>query len=212
MLPQHHWLNRTDANRLAVVARPNQQSLSQIESSRFEEKSMSDLVVVAYDNEHKAEEVRLTLAKLQQDYLIDLEDAVVVVKRQDGKVKLKQAVDLPVAGAVSGSFWGLLIGLLFLNPLMGAAAGAAGGAIGGALTDVGINDDFMRQLGATLQPGSSALFVLFSKVTADKVLPEISKYGGTVIRTSLSQDDEAALQAILDRHGVDLTAEPASVR
>lgn len=163
---------------------------------------MADLVVIGYDDEFKAEEVRLTLAKLQKEHLIELEDAAVVVKNKDGKVKLKQAIDLAAAGAVSGSFWGLLIGLLFLSPLLGAVAGAAGGAIGGALTDIGVDDKFMKELGATFEPGTSALFVLVRKATPDKVLDEIAPFGGKVLRTSLSKDQEHQLQEVLTNRGI----------
>src|SRR5215831_20686082 len=128
---------------------------------------MSTLVVIGYNDSYKAEEVRLMLRKMRKDYLIDLEDAVVAVTDDTGKVKLHQAVSLTAAGAVSGGFWGSLIGLLFLNPLLGLAVGAAAGATSGALTDVGINDTFMKELAATLQPGSSALFVLVRKATPD---------------------------------------------
>jgi uncharacterized membrane protein len=163
-----------------------------------EEKTVSNLVVIGFDDEHKAEEVRLALLKLQQDYLIDLEDAVVAIKKQDGKVKLNQAVSLTATGAISGGFWGTLIGLLFLNPLLGAAVGASAGAVGGALSDIGINDKFMKELAATFKPGTSALFVLVRKATPDKVLDELSKFKGKVLKTSLSKEDEAALQAALD--------------
>lgn len=158
---------------------------------------MSTLVVIGYNNEFKAEEVRLTLRKLQKDYLIDLEDAVVAVKDAQGKVKLHQAINLTAAGAVSGGFWGSLIGLMFLNPLLGAAIGAAAGATSGALADVGINDKFMKDLAAAMTPGSSALFVLVRKATPDKVLAELQGSGGKVLKTSLSHDDEAKLQAAL---------------
>ncbi len=158
---------------------------------------MSTLAVIGYDNEFKAEEVRLTLRKLQKDYLIDLEDAVVAVKDAKGKVKLHQAINLTAAGAVSGGFWGSLIGLMFLNPLLGAAIGAAAGATSGALADVGINDKFMKELAAAMTPGSSALFVLVRKATPDKVLAELQGSGGKVLKTSLSHDDEAKLQAAL---------------
>jgi uncharacterized membrane protein len=159
---------------------------------------MSDLVVIGFDDQQKAEEVRLDLLKMQKDYLIDLEDAVVAVKNQEGKIKLHQAVNLTAAGALSGGFWGSLIGLLFLNPLLGAAVGASAGAVGGALTDIGIDDKFMKELAASLQPGSSVLFVLVRKSTPDKVLEELSKYEGKVLKTSLSHEDEAKLQAVLD--------------
>ena len=146
---------------------------------------------------HKAEEVRLTLVKLQKDYLIDLEDAVAVTKDANGNIKLHQAVNLTAAGAVSGGFWGTLIGLIFLNPLLGLAIGASAGAVSGALSDVGINDQFMKDLAATMQPNSSALFVLVRKSTPDKVLEEVKGTGGTVLKTSLSHEDEAKLQAAL---------------
>lgn len=158
---------------------------------------MSTLVVVGYDDQFKAEEVRLMLLKLQKDYLIDLEDAVVAVKDVKGKVRLHQAVNLTAAGAVSGTFWGALIGLIFLNPLLGMAVGAGAGAVSGALTDVGINDNFMKDLASGMTPGSSALFVLVRKSTPDKVLEHIQGTGGKVLKTSLSHEDETKLQAAL---------------
>ena len=164
--------------------------------------NMSDLIAIAYDDAFKAEEVRLTLAKLQKEHLIELEDAAVVVKDEQGKVKLNQAIDLTAAGAVSGGFWGLLIGTLFLMPIAGAAVGAATGAIGGALSDIGVDDDFMRELGETMTNNSSALFVLVRKVTPDKVLDEIAPYGGKVLRTSLTKDKEAELQKVLENRGL----------
>ena len=159
---------------------------------------MSTLVVIGYNEPHKAEEVRLTLIKLQKDYLIDMEDAVAAVKNADGKIKLQQAVNLTAAGAISGGFWGSLIGLIFLNPLLGLAAGATAGAVSGALGDVGINDNFMKDLAATMTPNSSALFVLVRKSTPDKVLEEMKGTGGTILQTSLSHEDEAKLQAALN--------------
>ncbi len=159
---------------------------------------MSTLVVIGYDEIHKAEEVRLTLIKLQKDYLIDMEDAVAAVKDSKGKIKLHQAMNLTAAGAISGGFWGTLIGLIFLNPLLGFAAGAAAGAASGALSDVGIDDKFMKELAATLTRNSSVLFVLVRSSTPDKVLDELKGSGGTVLKTSLSHDDEAKLQDVLD--------------
>lgn len=159
---------------------------------------MSELIVIGYDDVHKAEEVRLTLRKMQKEYLIDLEDAVIAVKKPDGKIKLHQMWDPTTYGAVSGTFWGLLIGALFLSPFFGAAIGATSGLISGALTDVGINDSFMKELSETLKPGSSALFILVRKVTTDKVLEELSGTGGKILKTSLTHEDEKKLQAALD--------------
>ena len=158
---------------------------------------MSTLVVIGYDDPFRAEEVRLALLKMQKDYLIDLADAVVAVKDEKGKVRLQQAVNLTAAGALSGGFWGTLIGLIFLNPLFGLAVGATAGAVSGALTDIGINDKFMKDLAATMKPATSTLFVLVRKATPDKVLDEIKGTGGKILKTSLSHEDEAKLQAAL---------------
>jgi len=159
---------------------------------------MSTLVVIGYEDKFKAEEVRLMLMKMQKDYLIDIEDAVIAIKDEKGKVKLDQMVNLTAAGALSGGFWGSLIGLLFLNPLLGLAVGASAGAVSGALTDLGINNNFMKDLAKTLKNGSSVLFVLVRKATPDKVLEELEGTGGTILKTSLSHEDETKLQNALD--------------
>ncbi len=112
-------------------------------------------------------------------------------------MELHQIVNLTTAGAVGGGFWGALIGMIFLNPLLGMAIGAASGAASGALSDVGINDQFMKDLAGTMKPDSSALFVLVRKVTPDKVLEQVKGTGGTILKTSLSHDDETKLQAAL---------------
>lgn len=161
---------------------------------------MSILIVVGYEDIHKAEEVRVQLWKMQLEYLLDMEDAVVVTKDDKGKVKLHQAHNLAVAGAANGGFWGILIGTLFLNPLLGLAVGASAGAISGSVADIGINDEFMKKMGSTLAPSSSALFVLLRHAleAPEKVLEELKGSGGTVIQTSLSGEDEEKLQAALN--------------
>jgi uncharacterized membrane protein len=158
---------------------------------------MSDLVVIAFPSEAKAEEVRKKLLAMQKEYLIELGDAVVAVKDADGHIKLNQMINTTAIGAVSGTFWGTLIGLIFLMPLAGAALGAASGSLGGYLTDVGIDDKWMRATAAAIQPGTAALFVLVRKVTGDKVLEGLKGEGGTVLKTSLDHTKEAALQAAL---------------
>jgi uncharacterized membrane protein len=159
---------------------------------------MSDLIVVGFKDEFKADEVMSELRRLQSEYLVDLEDAAVVVRNQEGKVKIKQAQELVAAGAVSGSYWGVLLSVLFFNPIF-ALVGAAAGALSGALTDIGIDDNFMRDLGSTIEPGTSAIFVLVRKSTPDRVLADLSKFEGKVLRTSLSKEDEAKLQAALSK-------------
>jgi uncharacterized membrane protein len=158
---------------------------------------MPDLIAIVYPSETKAEEVRHRLFDLQKEYLVKVGDAVIATKTAGGKVKLNQMVNTTATGAASGSFWGLLIGVLFLNPLLGVAVGAASGAIGGALTDVGINDDFIKDLAGNLQEGNAALFVLLQEMTADKVLKEISPFGGTVLKTSLDETKEQVLRDAL---------------
>src|SRR5262249_46647232 len=159
---------------------------------------MATFVVIDYESEVKAEEVRLALLKLQKEYLIDLVDAVVVVRDDRGRVRLRQMYNLTAAGAVSGGFWGALIGLIFLNPLFGMAIGAAAGAVSGALRDVGIDDNFMTELGATLKPGTAALCVLIRQMTPDKVIDEIKPFGGVLLKTNLSHENDAKLREALE--------------
>src|SRR5712672_1610786 len=161
---------------------------------------MSDLVVIAFPTEAKAEEVRQKLLAMQKEYLIELGDAVVAVKDAEGRIKLNQLINTTAVGAVSGAFWGTLIGLIFLMPLAGAALGAAGGALGGALTDVGIDDKFMKEAAQTLQSGNAALFLLIRKMTTDKVLAALQGVGGTVMRTSFDHTKEEALRQALAAH------------
>lgn len=158
---------------------------------------MADLIAIAYRDIRKAEEVLTHMKRLQSEYLVDLEDAAYVTKDEDGKVRLIQSVNIPLIGAVSGIAWGGLIGLLFLNPLLGAAIGAGSGAISGALSDYGINDNFMKELGKELQPCGSALFILARRFTPDRFVEEIGRYGGTVLKTSLTREAEQRLQQAL---------------
>jgi uncharacterized membrane protein len=158
---------------------------------------MSNLIAVAYPDAETAEGVRAELVEATKEHLITLEDAVIVVHQADGKVKLHQAVSPTAAGAAGGAVWGGLIGLLFLAPVVGMAIGAASGALGGKLADVGVNDDFMKTLGEKLTPGSAALIVLSQSSTPEKVLERVAKYGGEVIQTSLSTEQEEHLQAAL---------------
>ncbi len=158
---------------------------------------MSNLFVFAFDNETGAAEMRDALVKLQKQHLLTIEDAAVVVRKPDGKVKVKQAVSLVGAGALGGAFWGMLIGLLFWAPWLGLAIGAVTGAISGALTDIGVDDKFIKEVGETIEPGHSALFLLVRDITADKVLDELKSEGfkPKVLQTSLSKEDEAKLRA-----------------
>jgi len=169
---------------------------------------MSDLLVIAFPSEEKAEEVRKKLLDLQQEYLIELGDAVVAVKQPNGHIKLNQLFHPTAAGAAGGALWGTLIGMLFLMPLAGAALGAGAGALGGALTDAGINDQFMRDAAQTLQSGQAALFLLIRKLTTDKVLATLQGVGGTVLRSSFDHTKEEQLREALAAHAA--AASPAA--
>lgn len=158
---------------------------------------MADLLVIEYPTEAQAEEVRRMLLGMQKEYLIELGDAVVAVKQPDGTVKLNQIMQPVKTGALSGALWGSLIGLIFLMPLAGAAVGAASGALGGKLTDLGINDAFMRDAAKTLQSGNAALFLLIRKMTTDKVLAALKGSGGTVLRSSFDETKEEKLREAL---------------
>jgi uncharacterized membrane protein len=158
---------------------------------------VSKLIVIAYDSVAKAQEVLAVLARLQKEHLITLDDAVVAERQQDGKIKLHQTTKLAGAGAAGGALWGGLIGLIFFMPLFGMAIGAAAGAAGGALADSGVDDNFMKRLGEELEPGKAAVIMLVRNVSTDKILPEIRE-SGTIIQTSLNNEEETALQEALD--------------
>ena len=154
---------------------------------------MGDLIVVTYPDKFRAAEVMATLSRLQVEHLIDLEEACYVTNN-DGKVKIHQTIHLTADGALNGGFWGMLIGMLFLNPILGGLIGAGAGALSGAASDYGISDDFIRSLSRQMQPDSSGIFILVTKITPDKVLVELSKYGGTILRTSFTTEIEAQWQ------------------
>lgn len=170
---------------------------------------MGQLVVLGFDGIPAADEVLNKLRSLKAQHLLDLEDAVVVERDAEGKVHIKQAVNLTTLGAtsggLSGALWGTLVGLLFLNPLagmvIGAGAGAGAGALSGSLMDYGVNDDFVKQLSQTIPNNSSALFVLVRDVTMDKVVTEIQPWNPRVLNTSLSTEQEEKLVEALKAHG-----------
>jgi uncharacterized membrane protein len=161
------------------------------------EESMSNLVAIAYPQREIAEHVRRTLFEMQKEHIIELDDLVVVTRSEDDKVKLHQSTSLAGTGAAGGAVWGGLIGLLFLAPLIGMAVGAAAGGAAGAASDVGVDDKFMKELGTKLEQGGAAVIVLVRSSTPDKVLPRISEYGGDVLQTSLSDEEEESLRSAL---------------
>lgn len=161
---------------------------------------MSDLIVIAFPDAESAFRARATFAGLQKEYLVEMEDVVVVTRSDQGDVQLHQAMPMTAMGALGGTMWGSLVGLLFLNPLLGAAVGAGAGALSGALTDVGIPDPFLREVGGTLDGGGAALAVLLHRMTADKVIDRLgeSGMGGRILQTSLPNDVESRLRSRLE--------------
>ncbi|RRH73501.1 DUF1269 domain-containing protein [Falsigemmobacter faecalis] len=163
---------------------------------------MSEFIVIGFETVTEADETLARLKRLQREYLIDLEDAVIATRSPEGAVDLKQSVNLVGMGAassgVSGAMFGTLIGLLFLNPLagmaIGGAIGAGTGALAGSLADYGINDDLIREIAGTLTPGSSALFLLVRKAQPEKVMAEFPHSKGRIIRSSLSPEAEEKLR------------------
>ena len=158
---------------------------------------MANLIAIAYPDAATAEQVRAELGRASKEYLLELHDAVVVEHDAEGTIKLHQAYSAAGVGAAGGAMWGGLIGLLFLAPIFGMAVGAASGALAGKVSDTGINDDFLKQLGAKLPPGGAALIALGRSDTPDRVLERLQPFGGEVIQTSLSDEDEARLRSAL---------------
>jgi uncharacterized membrane protein len=154
---------------------------------------MAHLVVLGFDSREKAEQVFALTGELDKHELLQVEDAAYAWRDADGGVRTQQAFSTTGAGATGGALWGSLLGLLFLSPLLGAAVGAGVGALSGKLTDIGINDDLIRQIAQQLEPGRAAVFMLAQSGTADRVIEEIKPYGPTVVETNLTRDTEEEL-------------------
>ena len=155
---------------------------------------MSSLVVLAFDSMDGAEEMREKMYDLQKRELITLEDAAVVVRKENGQTKVKQAHSLVGAGALGGAFWGMLIGVIFLMPWLGMAIGSVTGALSGKLTDVGIDDSFIEEVADGIEPGESGLFLLARDAQMERIQEELSDYEFEIISTNLSPDDETRLR------------------
>lgn len=162
---------------------------------------MSELIITVFSNEFRGEEVRLDLLKMQHEHLVDLKDAVVLVRERKGKIKLHHMTHLTIEGALSGGFLGTLLGLMLLNPvfaLFGLTAGTVLGALTGSMKHLGIDEAFMKDFAEHLRPGTSALCIQVRSVDPDKVLEELKKFEGKVLKTSLLHEDEEKLKAAAD--------------
>lgn len=160
---------------------------------------MADLIAIAYDDTTTAEKAMAEVQVLQSDLIIQADAVAAIVRDADGTFHTHTNQHAVGAGATWGMFWGFLFGILFFVPVFGMVFGAAFGALMGKLEKGGIDKAFQDQVRAKLQPGTSALFIVFEKVTADKALAALSKFGGDVIKTSLSDETAAEIQKEL--HG-----------
>ena len=156
---------------------------------------MSDLIVITFDDETGAKKLRDALIEMKKEDLIELDDAAIVIRKQDGQVKVKQVGNLAGIGALGGAFWGLLIGFLFMMPWLGVAIGALAGAAGGHFTDIGVDDKFIKEVGETIEPGHSALFLLLRDTAPERLAAVLKQSNGKILQTSLSEEEEAKLRA-----------------
>ena len=161
---------------------------------------MSDLIAIGYPDETTAVEAEHEAQPLAGELIIQPDAIAAIVRHQDGKFKVITTQGSTTGGgAIWGSFWGLLFGMLFFVPFLGMAIGAGLGALFGKLEQSGIDAEFQAQVRDMLQPGTSALFLVVEKITADKAVRALGRYGGVVLKTSLSAEAEQELQAAL--HG-----------
>jgi len=162
---------------------------------------MADLVVLIYDTEQAASEVLAKLQTAETEHAIDLEDAVVVTKNKKGKVKIHQTADTSTVRktAVKGSILGLLVGVIFMVPVFGLLFGAGLGALFSRIKDLGLDDDFVKQIGKSLQPEHSAIFLLVRKANPQKALELLAPFEGTVYQTSLPKEAEDLLKETLEK-------------
>jgi uncharacterized membrane protein len=156
---------------------------------------MSELMVLGFENEMEADAFGVTLAELQKDLIVQLQDAAMVVRDEDGKPHVKHGNNLVGAGALGGAFWGMLFGLLFFVPFLGLAIGAAMGGLFGKLGKTGINKQVLEQMGDAVPPGKAGWFLLISQMTEDKFLAAVTGTKATLVRSNLSHDQEEELKA-----------------
>lgn len=162
------------------------------------EKYASNLTVIVFDDEDKAATAVQKLRKLERRGVMELEDVTAVVKDRDGAVRYRRPRRPARKGGVAGGITGLIVGALFFTPLLGAVFGAAAGAVAAALAEIGIDDRFMKDLAQKFGPGCSAVFALVRKADAEQVAAEFVGFGGRVLVNSVSKENEAAIQALLD--------------
>src|SRR5262245_53938338 len=160
---------------------------------------MATLVAIAYPDQTTAEEARQTVQGLEDDLVIQADQVAAISRDEQGKyhVTTTHGGSSTGGGAAWGGFWGLLFGLLFFIPIVGMAIGAGIGALFGHMGEHAIDKEFQEEVRDLVKPGTSALFMIIEQATPDKATAALSKYGGTVVKTSLSDEDTAKLQEAL---------------
>src|SRR3954467_15782418 len=166
---------------------------------------MADLIAIGYDDETTADDAVATVHKLEGDLIVEADAVAAIVRDSGGNFHVHTSHGPTTGGGATwGMFWGLLFGILFFVPVFGMAVGAGLGALFGHLEKSTIDKEFQQQVRDMVQPGSSALFLVIEKATPDKAVAAMSKFGGTVLKTSLSEEDTAKLQEAL--HGAPVSA------
>jgi uncharacterized membrane protein len=169
---------------------------------------LATLSVLKFNDPSGADRVLLALQGMQERQLITLKDAAVVSwPAERKKPQTRQIYGMAGAGAGFGALWGFLFGLIFFVPLLGMAIGAGMGALGGSLSDVGIDDDFIKQVREKVTPGTSALFALTSGATEDRVIEELKQYEFEIISTNLPEEQEQKLREAFGEEPYDVGAE-----
>jgi uncharacterized membrane protein len=162
---------------------------------------MADLIAIGYPDQATADEAAEEARRLAADLIIQPDAIAVIVRDEDGSYHVHTTHHAVGGGAVWGMFWGFLFGLLFFIPVFGMAVGAGMGALMGKFAKTSIDKQFQDQVRGMVAPGTSALFLMVEKVTPDKAIEAMSKYGGTVLKSSLSKEDEQELQDALHGSG-----------
>jgi len=155
---------------------------------------MSELMVLGFENEMEADRFGVTLAQMQKDMIVQLQDAAEVVRDLDGKPHVKHGHSLVGAGALGGAFWGMLFGLLFFVPFLGLAIGAAMGGLFGKLGKTGMNKEVLEQMGDAVPPGKAGWFLLIGQMTEDKFLAAVTGANATLVRSNLTEEQEKDLK------------------
>jgi len=158
---------------------------------------MSEIIVIGYDEQSTATQAYKEVLTLQQDFVVELTGLAIVRVDDEGKSHVETPQKIVGVSAASGALWGMLIGILFLVPFFGLALGGAMGALMGKMGKSGIDEQFRTQVQALLKPGGAAVVIMASKITDDKFANAMKQFGGTLLKTSLSEDDEKELASEL---------------